>query len=1278
MKRLPKIMLVTAALVLIICALLLSGLRFFLPYINDYRTQIAARFEQTSGIPIEIGHLDAAWHSFGPSLTINQVVIRSDMLDADAEKISIELDVWRSLFSLRWRFRDLTFYQLNVDYKVPFDKDSPLDTDQQFGSFDDLFLRKFDNFTLKNSQISFLTPSEQKTTLLLPELSWLNQPGRHRAQGYVSLETINKQHGFLQVKLDLTDKNDILSDGTIYLQADNIDMQPWLSRWLRDNSGLQDANFSLSSWVTLKDSRIQSGLLQLRQGEANWEMDHAAHNLQVNDLLLRMRRQGNGWLFDIPELDTVKTDEYIWPMGSLSVLYLPSSSKYKHHDHWRIRAKNIQLERLSEILPTFSFLTPEMVQDWQHRQPMGLISSFAVDLTPDMPEHTQIDMDWHDVSWKKWKSLPSMNGFSGVLVGDKQRGVVSFSVADGEIDYQPMSDKPMSDKPMFAKPLNITKARGHIFWRVLEDNFELWSDKLDIQATSLWVNGQFRYQQQGQQKPDLNILAGIRLDDAGQAWRYFPQTLMGQDLTDYLTSAIIAGRVDEASLLFRGSPEDFPFYQNNGQFQVFVPLRDATFEYDPHWPAIFNLDIDLNFQRQGLFMSAPTLKLDKAIATDVHADIADYADSMLKINADIAGTGQQIHDYFMLSPMKESIGETLDILQIDGNVAGSLALSIPLEPEKQVVAEGTVKLNHNDIYIKSIDSQLKQVSGQFSFVNGNLTSNTLQGSWFGQPIDLSFTTHEKKKHYQVDIQLAGHWLAEKINAIPENLRQKLQGKIDWQGTVGITIPEHAGTKTALDIQLNSDISQLKHQFSDIDPQLLSKLKTLSAQAQGSTEQLAIYGDIGKLIGFNSEWQLGNQQVSLLKGQISPWKDTIPQLPKLSLLQIDLPEISDPKWLMLLGQLDIDTPASKAGDMRFDYPHTIKFTTPSITFGGQQWKQLALTVDQTASGFSLQANSPDIRASLNMPHDKYWQLAIDYLYFNPLSTLTPTSDKTVNSASQIYHFASWPTLNVLCRECWISGYKLGQITATLQPKGHTLQLTGGTLNNSATQLTLDAIWQSGSENKTQLAGTLQGERFDDTAAYYGVLVPIIESPYVIEFDVNWRDTPWSPDVSSLNGLLTAKLGKGAISEMGGGNAGRLLRLMSFDALLRKLRFDFRDTFSNDFNFDSIKATAKLTKGVLSTENTLIDGLIADIKLSGQINLLQRKINMEVVVTPELSATVGVATAFAVNPIVGAAVFAASKVFGPLWSKISVIRYHITGSLDEPKIDEVLRQLKENEK
>lgn len=164
---------------------------------------------------------------------------------------------------------------------------------------------------------------------------------------------------------------------------------------------------------------------------------------------------------------------------------------------------------------------------------------------------------------------------------------------------------------------------------------------------------------------------------------------------------------------------------------------------------------------------------------------------------------------------------------------------------------------------------------------------------------------------------------------------------------------------------------------------------------------------------------------------------------------------------------------------------------------------------------------------------------------------------------------------------------------------------------------------------------------------------------------------------LNGKLSAKLGKGAIAQMGGGRAGQILRLVSFDALLRKLQLDFRDTFSDDFNFDSIKGDATIHNGVMASKNTYVDGLVADIALSGEINLVKRQINLEAVITPEISATVGVATAFVLNPFAGAAVFAATKVLGPLWSKVSVIRYRVTGSLDEPKIDEVLRQLKETQ-
>lgn len=148
-------------------------------------------------------------------------------------------------------------------------------------------------------------------------------------------------------------------------------------------------------------------------------------------------------------------------------------------------------------------------------------------------------------------------------------------------------------------------------------------------------------------------------------------------------------------------------------------------------------------------------------------------------------------------------------------------------------------------------------------------------------------------------------------------------------------------------------------------------------------------------------------------------------------------------------------------------------------------------------------------------------------------------------------------------------------------------------------------------------------------------------------------------------------------MNTGAAGKILRLVSFDALLRKLRFDFSDTFTNSFYFDSINGTAWIENGMMRTDNLLVDGLEADIAMQGNLDLVKRQIDMEAVVAPEISASVGVATAFAINPVIGAAVFAASKVLGPLWNKISLLRYHISGPLDKPEINEVLRKPRETD-
>ncbi len=86
--------------------------------------------------------------------------------------------------------------------------------------------------------------------------------------------------------------------------------------------------------------------------------------------------------------------------------------------------------------------------------------------------------------------------------------------------------------------------------------------------------------------------------------------------------------------------------------------------------------------------------------------------------------------------------------------------------------------------------------------------------------------------------------------------------------------------------------------------------------------------------------------------------------------------------------------------------------------------------------------------------------------------------------------------------------------------------------------------------------------------------------------------------------------------------------------------------------------------------LVDGLEADIATKGSVDLrvvvlIWRPLSRRKFPPP------GVAAAFAVNPIARAAVFAASKVLCR-YVKGSILRYRITGPVDAPQINEVLRQ------
>lgn len=66
MRRLSGYLLAMLATLIVLVALLVSGLRLLLPHIDSVRPQIAARLGQFIGAPLTIGELSASWHALAP------------------------------------------------------------------------------------------------------------------------------------------------------------------------------------------------------------------------------------------------------------------------------------------------------------------------------------------------------------------------------------------------------------------------------------------------------------------------------------------------------------------------------------------------------------------------------------------------------------------------------------------------------------------------------------------------------------------------------------------------------------------------------------------------------------------------------------------------------------------------------------------------------------------------------------------------------------------------------------------------------------------------------------------------------------------------------------------------------------------------------------------------------------------------------------------------------------------------------------------------------------
>jgi uncharacterized protein YhdP len=218
----------------------------------------------------------------------------------------------------------------------------------------------------------------------------------------------------------------------------------------------------------------------------------------------------------------------------------------------------------------------------------------------------------------------------------------------------------------------------------------------------------------------------------------------------------------------------------------------------------------------------------------------------------------------------------------------------------------------------------------------------------------------------------------------------------------------------------------------------------------------------------------------------------------------------------------------------------------------------------------------------------------------------------------------------------------------------------------TQLTGSGSWRPVERNSKFdfTLTTADVGAFADAIGYSGI---VRGGKAKLAGQLEWKGSPTGIDYPTLSGLLELGVEDGRFERLEPG-VGRLLGILSLQALPRRATLDFRDVFSDGFVFSSIVGKVAVSNGVMRTDNIEIVGPAARVLMKGQADITAETQDLRVTVRPTLTESVAIGAAV-VNPAAGAVAYLAQKALGDPIEKMFSYDYSVTGNWVEPIVTKV---------
>ena len=1278
------------AVLLVLFALVLSAARYALPHIEHNKHLLENYINEQYGVNLSIQSVHAVWQRNGPSIVLNSVSLAKNdasPVALDIRQIYVELDFWESL---RHQLISSTRFELR-GLKLDIDADRLSGGDKNnfpvVNALERLFLEQLQSFSLEDGVVS-VTHLNETNSFDIESLSWNNHEERH--QGLGQLKVADLAANSASFIIDITGTREDF-DGVFYAKAEELDISPWVSDLIKTKRPLAQSRANFEVWTNFSQSEVTSVQAELSESLLEWGSGRAKTVTGIRGGSLQAlpndeNRQG-GWNVRVDQLVLNSSNETLTTdlIGSISA----------NGDALINTVKPVQINPFLLLLPLFMDDTSE--EEIRGLNPKGELATLQIQWHNGQPSLAAKVLD---LQWDKTDKVPGLSSLDADFFWYKNNGAIYLESADSLLSANGVIKKDVN--------INLFKSQFYIYPEQIDSEDKQWvvkgSDML-LDSDAVTLHPQFKLNTSTGLMSLYVDVSPLALNEVSSL---FPSSLMGTNTDKYLTRAFTGeGEIANARVLWHGRTSDFPFDDNTGIFQAYVDIEQGDFLFAPDWPALNNLDLSLYFVNNALVMESPSATLAGMKISDMSAAIPSFSpDARLIIYANGTGTGNALTALMMDSSLKKSLGKVLnEDVQIGGPLTADIKLDIPFKG-KDVVASGTAHLSDNPVFVATTNMLFDKASGEVSFVNGDIDASGLQAQFLKQPVNLSLSGRQGDT-YDLNVELGGRWHVHPLaNYVNTDLTEYIDGESDWNTTVQLSLSNSGFNYTAnLTADLTATQSVLPAPF---DTPAGSSLPLLIT-SKGDSKASNVEASLGDNIRFDGV--LPHKEMQFSRAHLALGESDIANIGTGFSISANLAQADVQEWFTTINMLlsgkgkDTSTAVAKTNAQSSIQSNESKkanlFGTPSrifakadkLNFAGHSIKDAQLSATERNKDWILDLASPQARATIRINSDLDEQgieINADYLSLEkPVETggttiagsesgveLATNSAMPSEEGESPYNIDpnTLPPIYFYCQSCGVHGIDLGEITLDIAKEENGLAIRQLLVKSDETNVTATGYWKHmGGEIQSALNGTLTSPDVGQMLKEYGVESGIKDSSANVAFDITWPNAPMDFGFEQLNGNVQWSLSDGYLTELSD-KGSRIFTLFSLNSLVRKLSLDFRDVFAKGFFYDDMGGTLSIVDGKAYTDDTEIDGGAGEIEITGFTDLNTGGLNYNVSFAPNVTGNLPFLVYFLATPPTALAALAIDQVLTSA-KVISNVNYRVTGTIKDPKFDEVERNSKD---